>query len=223
MPQCTCYQPAQLLSLGLFQNELAGLTSVSGLSNGVFSLKYGILKTKKLFELTVAGGLKFPFTQTNLTDDQGIAYPPDIQPSTGAFGFVGQLYLAKGFLPVQMKLMLINRVEVNGKNKTDYHYGTGIFTSFFVTKTLFSHLVTLVQFRNEYRWPDKEGEIDFPGTGGDILYVAPQLSWSFPKGWAVSANCDIPIWRNYNGFQLGPKIAAGLTLVKDFNFGKTKF
>ncbi len=204
-------------------NDLAGTSKLSGPANGVFTVKYGIIKTPKLWELTIGAGMKFPFTQKTLMDDQGIAYPPDMQPSTGAFGYVGQLFLAKGFLPIQMKLMLINRVEVNGKNKEDYHYGTGIFSSFFITKTFLSHLVVMLQYRNEYRWPDKEGDIDFPGTGGDIMYVCPQVAWSFPKGWAVSANCDLPVWRDYNGFQLGPKIAAGVTLVKDFNLVKKKF
>lgn len=220
------------LELGYFiekmqDNELAGLHKTSGMSNGLLSLKYGFLKTLKLFELTGAAGIKLPFTRTSMTDTLGIAYPPEIQPSTGAFGFVGQLYFAKGFLPVQMKMILLNRYEVNGKNADLYHFGAGLYTSLFLSKSFFDHLVIMIQVRNEYRWKDKqyyeteEGTEDYlwmTGTGGDILYLAPQISYSFPKGWSISANCDVPVYRYYNGLQIGPKISGGLSLIKDFNF-----
>lgn len=220
------------LELGYFiekmqDNELAGLHKTYGLSNGLLSLKYGFLKTPKQYELTGAVGFKFPFTRKSMTDTLGIAYPPEIQPSTGAFGFVGQLYFAKGFLPVKMKMILLNRYEVNGKNADLYHFGAALYSSLFVSKTLFQHFVVMLQLRNEYRWKDKqyyetdEGTEDFlwmTGTGGDILYLAPQVSYSFPKGWSVSINCDVPVYRYYNGLQIGPKISGGISLIKDFNF-----
>ena len=201
----------------------------SGLSNGVLSVKYGILQTPKLYELTAGAGFKFPFSRKPVTDSMGVFYPPEIQPSTGAFGAVGQLFFSKGFLPVQMKVMFTGRYEYNGRDKEEYQFGSSLFTSIFVTKTFFSHLVVMLQLRNEYRWQDKqyyttdEGGEDFfymTGTGGDIVIIAPQVSWSFPKGWSVSMNADIPLYRYYNGEQLSPRAAGGISLIKDFNFKK---
>jgi hypothetical protein len=213
------------LELGYFVNknqinELAGKSETSGPSNGVISLKYGIFKTKRNFELTIASGLKFPFTTAVQYDDIGIAYPPEIQPSTGALGYVGQLFIAQGFPKVRMKTILTNRFEYNGTNPQGYKFGSALFTSLFVSKSLFAHLVVLVQFRNEYRAIDHQEGIAIPVTGGGIVYVAPQVSYNFPHGWSLSANCDIPVYRYYNGLELGPKIAEGLTLIKDFNLAK---
>jgi hypothetical protein len=200
-----------------------------GLSNGVLSVKYGFLKSPKLYELTGGVGFKFPFTREPMTDSIGAFYPPEIQPSTGAFGVVGQLFFAKGFRPIQMKVMLINRYEYNGQNKEDYQFGSSLFSSVFISKTFFQHLVVMLQFRNEYRWKDKQyyqkedGTDDFfymTGTGGDIVFIAPQVSWSFPKGWSVSVNCDVPVYRYYNGEQLTPRAAGGISLIKDFRFRK---
>ena len=223
------------LELGYFLEKLqdSDPTSLhnktSGLSNGVLSLKYGFLKTPKLWELTGGAGFKFPFSRAPMTDTNGVFYPPEIQPSTGAFGVVGQLFLAKGFRPIQMKLLFINRYEYNGRNKEEYRFGSSLFTSLFVSKTFFEHLVVMLQFRNEYRWKDKQyydkedGQEDYfymTGTGGDIVYISPQASWSFPKGWSVSINCDIPVYRYYNGEQLTPRMAGGISLIKDFRFKK---
>jgi len=203
--------------------------STYGLSNGVLNLKYGFLKTPKLYELTGGAGFKFPFTRTPMTDTNGVFYPPEIQPSTGAFGVVGYLFFSKGFRPIQMKVMVQGRYEYNGRNKDEYQFGQSLFTSVFVSKTFFSHLVVMLQFRNEYRWQDKqyysaedgsENYFYMTGTGGDIVILAPQVAWSFPKGWAVSANVDIPLYRYYNGEQLSPRAAGGISLIKDFNFKK---
>ena len=57
-------------------------------------------------------------------------------------------------------------------------------------------------------------------SGGELLVLAPQVAWSFPKGWAVSVNVDIPVYRYYNGEQLSPRGAGGISLIKDFNFKK---
>lgn len=201
----------------------------SGLSNGVLTVKYGFLKSPKLYELTGGAGFKFPFSTKPVTDSSGAFYPPEIQPSTGAFGAVGQLFFSKGFLPVQMKVILLNRFEYNGQNKEDYQFGASLFSSVFVSKTFFKHLVVLLQFRNEYRWKDKQyyvtedGKDDFfymTGTGGDIVYIAPMASWSFPRGWSVSVNFDLPVYRYYNGEQLSPRAAGGISVIKDFRFKK---
>jgi hypothetical protein len=58
-----------------------------------------------------------------------------------------------------------------------------------------------------------------PVTSG-IVCVAPQVSYGFPHGWSIPANCDIPVYRYYNGLELGSRIAEGLTLNKDFNLAK---
>jgi hypothetical protein len=39
-----------------------------------------------------------PVSRKVFSDEYGVPYPQDIQPSTGAFGFVAQLFFFKSFL-----------------------------------------------------------------------------------------------------------------------------
>jgi hypothetical protein len=187
-----------------------------GFSNATLSLKYALFKSVKDMELTLGAGAKLPVSRKVFVDEYGVPYPQEIQPSTGAFGFVGQLYFFKGFRQKKWRLVVHGRYELNGYNSEDYRFGDAVFTSLFISRTLKENWSATLQFRNEYRWEDWQGETRYLVTGGDILYLSLQVSYLFKSSLTVSINGDIPVYRNYNGVQLGPKYAFGISLVKDF-------
>ena len=197
-------------------SEVLDRFTTHGFTNGVLSAKYAILKTKKDMELTLGAGAKFPLSRKIFRDEYGVPYPQEIQPSTGAFGFVGQVFFFKGFDEKKWRLVLHGRYELNGYNSEDYRFGDAIFTSLFIGRSFAKHWAATVQLRNEYRFEDWQGDTRYLVTGGDILFVSPQVSYTFKPKLTLSLTGDIPAYRHYNGIQLGPKWAVGISLVKDF-------
>ncbi|MCX6271591.1 MAG: hypothetical protein NTU44_10290 [Bacteroidetes bacterium] len=185
----------------------------SGISNSVFSLKYCLLHTLRELEITVGAGAKVPLTQKPVENQFG-PMPEDLQPSTGAYGFVGQLFISQSFPMYQFRAILLNRYEINKANPRDYTFGNAWFTSLFLSKSFLKHCTGLLQFRNENRKIDKEGKIDFTSSGGNVFIIAPQFSYTFPYSWNVAVMADFPVSRDYHGVQLGPKYSVGVSVVK---------
>lgn len=186
-----------------------------GFSNAVLSAKYAVFTTENGLELTLGAGAKVPVSRKVFRDEYGVPYPQEIQPSTGAYGFVGQLFFHYGFRE-HWKLIVLNRYEINGYNPEDYRFGDTWIASVFIGWTFAKHWTGTVQFRNEYRREDWQGDIKYLMTGGNVMFLSPQLSYTFKPRITLSLNGDVPVYRNYNGIQLGPKYAVGISLVKDF-------
>jgi hypothetical protein len=112
--------------------------------------------------------------------------------------------------------VVLNRYEINGYNADDYRFDNSLFSSVFVGRSFAKNWAATLQFRNEYRQEDWQSDIRYLVTGGDILYLSPQLSYTFKPRMTLSLTADFHIYRDYNGIQLGPKYAFGISLVKDF-------
>jgi hypothetical protein len=197
------------------ESDALGKFTTYGFSNATVSLKYALLKTKKDMELALGAGAKVPVSRKVFSNEYG-PYPVDIQPSTGAYGFVAQLFFYKGFKEKKWRVVVLNRFEINGYNADDYRFGNALFSSVFIGRSFAKNWAATLQLRNEYRWEDWQGDTRYLATGGDILFVSPQVSYTFKPRLTLSAMADIPIFRDYNGIQLGPKYAFGISVVKDF-------
>lgn len=197
-------------------SEVLDKFKTHGFSNATASLKYAVLKTMKDMELTLGAGSKLPVSRKIFQDEYGVPYPQDIQPSTGAFGFVAQIFFFKGFREKKWRLVVHGRYELNGYNSEDYRFGDALFTSVFVGRSFAKNWSATLQLRNEYRWEDWQSDTRYLVTGGDIMFISPQLSYTFKPRLTLSVMADIPVFRHYNGIQLGPKYAFGISLVKDF-------
>lgn len=198
------------------ESDVLGKFTTHGFTNSVVTLKYAVLKTKQDMELTIGAGAKVPLSRKVFRDEYGVSYPQEIQPSTGAYGMVGQLFFYKGFREQKWRLVVLNRYERNGYNEADYRFGDAIFSSVFLGWTFAKNLSATVQLRNEYRWEDWQSDTRYRVTGGEILYFSPQLSYTIMPRFTLSIMGDVPVYRNYNGVQMGPKYAFGISLVKDF-------
>lgn len=207
--------------LGLFfdkrkTNEGQPPEQTSGLSNGVFSLKYGLWKDAlREWELTAGAGLRFPFSKKLVLDEYGYPLSMDVQPSTGAYGFVGQVFLYKGFLPQGWRFFLLNRFETNAANEIGYRYGNALISAFFVSRKINLHWTAILQLRNEWRAIDTWEGVKINSTGGDVVTLAPQLNYTIAQKWNISLLVDIPLYRHYNLAQLGAKYAVAVNVVRD--------
>ena len=163
----------------------------SGLYNGVFSLKYNLFQ-KNNIELTASGGLKFPFSRTK-QQVKGVVLPQTVQPSSGAFGGVAQLFLSKTNLDKGLRLFLIHRAEFNGQNPDEYAYGNIYSTSFFVSKSLNYRWTGIFQLNNEIRQRDSRSDQIIDSSGGYVLFASPQINYNIAQKWNVSLSFSLPL------------------------------
>ncbi|MBW6459460.1 MAG: transporter [Bacteroidales bacterium] len=208
------------LELGCFVNrfqnsDVLGRFTTHGFSNAVVTAKYAAVKIKDNLELTVGAGAKLPVSRKIFGDEYGVPYPQEIQPSTGAYGFVGQLFFHYS-MEQKWKLIVLNRYEINGYNAENYRFGDTWIASVYIGRTFARHWTATLQLRSEFRLEDWQGEARYLATGGEVLFLSPQISYTFKPKLTLSVTGDIPVYRNYNGIQLSPKYAIGISLVKDF-------
>ena len=198
-------------------------TTGYGLSNGGVTFKYGaFIKPAKQIEVTVGAGLRYPF-RTEPQMHNGIQLNRDIQSSTNAFGVYGLLFLNKGFPEITLRIFSINRYDYNFADKKDYTYGDILMNSLFVSKKLFKNTFAILQLRGEWKDYDYENNkvsVNTKNTGYYLVSVTPTLSYSLAGRWNISALCDIPVYKKYNGRQLTPKYAYAISLSHDFNLGR---
>lgn len=193
-----------------------------GLNDGVFSIKYNLYKNAdKELEFTGALGTKIPFRDKPQEVDN-VELPVDVQPSGMAFGFVAQTFLYKGFIAKGLHLFLLNRYENGFENPNQYRFGQTFFTSFFVSKSLNHNWSFILQVRDEWRGQDQRYGQKIASSGGHLLFIAPQLNYNIRQKWNLSLLADIPVYRYYNGTQLGSKYAVSLLVTKEFDLSKKK-
>lgn len=186
-----------------------------GFASGVISGKYNIFSNfEKGWEITLGAGAKVPFSQNPISEDN-VLLPQELQPTSGAFGGVTHLFTSKSFLDKTVWLILLNRSEFNGANPQKYRYGNSSTTSLVASKRFKDKLALLLALRHEYRDFDKRNDITQTSTGGNYLFLTPQINYNLFE-WNVSCLFDLPIYRKVNGRQLAGKYAFSITLLKSF-------
>ncbi|MEI8203068.1 MAG: hypothetical protein WCH34_08665 [Bacteroidota bacterium] len=191
----------------------------SGIANSVVSVKYNFFNNLTAnIEYTGGVGVKFP---SPLDPKYVGGYSIDIQPSTGAYGFVAHSFLSKKFPEINFRMILVNRFEYNMANDKDYQFGNTLFSSLFLTEKLATNLMGILQIRHEYRSNDtKPNKLKDVNTGGNIFIVSPQANYTVYKGWSVGGAVDVPVYRNYNGKQFANLCSFNLSISKQFSLRK---
>jgi len=193
-----------------------------GLSNGTATIKYAAYKNlSRLIEVTVGLGLKFPFSQQPLYVD-GTRLAIDLQPSSNAFGISVPLIFIKEFSAKSIRLMFLNKFEKNFSNPDHYIFGSSASNSLFISKRIFSHLMLLMQLRNDFRFSDLTNGDKAVNTGSDVVTFSPHLSYTLGKNLHIAGLFDIPVFKNYIGHQLGLKYAFAFSLTKTFDLNSSQ-
>jgi len=191
-----------------------------GLSNGGITLKYGVfVAPAKQVEITLGAGFRYPFT-TNPQMVDGVQLNRDVQPSTNAFGASGMFFYNKGFSSITLRVFSINRYDYNFEGKDGYKYGNILLNSLFVSKKIIKYFFAILQVRNEWKTNDRDNGTNVVNSGFDLVTVSPTLSYSIAGRWNVTALCDIPVYKYYNGKQMTPKYSFALSVSRDFNLGR---
>ncbi len=197
-------------------NQLRGY----GLSNLVLSVKPLIyFNPEKHFEISGALGASIPF-RLNLQEINGVTLPIDIQPSTGSFGMVGQIYLIKENSYNATRYFLAGRVEKYFKNQQDFLFGniyslSGFFSKHFGREThRIKHITAIVQVRAQVKDRNVRTGNIVEASGNFLVFVAPQLNFNILQNWNLSLFTEIPAYQYFNEIQLASRISAGFTLSR---------
>ncbi len=205
-----------------FGNE--NLDQTSGIGDGLALLKYSfntILGTNS--NVAIGLGAKIPFGSSTETNAQGITLNADLQPGSNAWDLIYFLSASKN-LNFRPTLTVSSRIiyRSTGTNPTyfgdqTYRFGNEVqaflsFTDqFSILKTLINPSVSF-KFRDAKR--DKISGFDLDNTGGDWLFLIPNLSFNINPNLMFTAGAELPIYSNVDGTQLTPtyRLMSGLLL-----------
>ena len=199
----------------------------SGYSNFTPSLKFLIFANneKRIF-LSASVGVKVPFSREFIIKDN-VELPVDVQPSTGAYGMVAQMYLMKENSFKSYRMFSITRYEQNGENEKKYRFGSSFMQSLFYSKHLYlantpfpENWTAIIQARYEFRNMNKMRNELVTGTGGYAVFISPQLNYTIKEKWNVSVSGEFPVYQFLNNKQLGRGWAVLLNVTSDFKIFK---
>jgi len=196
--------------------------STRGIGDIVVLPKYTLNNT-----FTVGLGLKLPTGRTDFLNRREIALPADLQPGSGAFD--GILFLAyQSYSQKRPSLGYFGNAifRKTGTNDayfagTSYAFGNelqlavGISDRFVIWGKLIDPSVR-IQYRKRGR-DFFEGQ-EFPGSGGDFVFVNPGLSIPLSTALSWQANATLPIYSYVQDTQLSPSFQLNLGLSFKTNF-----
>jgi len=207
-----------------YGNNIIGVQSGSGLSDASLILKYTVYnKPSKKFDITPALGMKFP---VGVFDQQknGILLPISVQPSSGSYKYIGNLIIFKGIMKGKIGLLSFNSVEVATNIYSEYFknfkYGNLYLNALYITYFFKGKYAAIFQIRNECRAKETESGVKNDYSGGDVLIFSPAFNYKFFTSFNATATFEMPVYRNYNGVQMGNKFCFSLRISKDFGMCK---
>jgi hypothetical protein len=192
-----------------------------GLGDLGITLKYLAYKNHiKKISIFPSIGVKFPVGVFDQEIDN-VKLPISLQPSSGSYKYLLSLFLNKGFKNPKINLGFYGSYEyaqwIHSSN-FNYKYGNLSMLSLIFSYQLHQNLTLGLEARNENRSrAERDNELVIQSTGYSIVYGIPHLSYSFSKDWALSMNAEVPVFRYYNGIQLGNKVAFSVKVVRNIN------
>ncbi|MCP5050603.1 MAG: transporter [bacterium] len=173
-----------------------------GLGDSMLSIQYTPFRDVggKSPELSIGGGVKAP-TGRDKVELTGVA-AEDMQPGTGSWDVIGWGFLTKRFQFIRgLELFAGASFRVNGTNGRDYRFGNELISSFgarLKTRGLLDY-----SLHARYRWSDSDKRFggNVPNTGGNWLYLVPQLTVKAGKNFGFKTEVELPVYRKLNGFR----------------------
>lgn len=203
----------QTRTITQFGNE--NFTETRGLGDAVFLLKYAFPELMGNGTLLNIGiGAKAPLGKSDATRENGILHTADLQPGSGAWDGIGWLSASKklGFRP-SANLTASFTFRLTGKNhnyldnSATYEFGdviqsnVGYTDQFLIANTIINPGLVF-----KYRKSNKD-QIDgseIPNTGGEWVFVRPELSVQISSLIQMDTRLELPIYSYVDGTQLTP-------------------
>ncbi len=205
----------QTRTITQFGNE--NFTETAGIGDAVLLLKYSIPKLfGKRTVLNIGVGSKIPLGKSDILNDQGIQLTADLQPGSGAWDGLGWVSLAKGlsFRPsatfsatTTFRFTGVNTAYLN--DTATYEFGNelqinlGYADQFFMINTLFNPGLI---FKYRKAFEDKIDAIGIPNTGGEWVFIRPELGVQLSPQINMIARVELPLYSNVVGTQLTPTV-----------------
>jgi hypothetical protein len=193
-----------------------------GLGDAALTFKYLAYKSfTHKFSIIPSIGVKFPIGVFDQEVDN-VKLPITIQPSSGSFRYLLNLYLNKSFKNPKWNLGFYGSFEyaqlIDSENFY-YKYGNVYLFSFIGSYKILDKLNLGLEIRNENRAKaSRENEQVVESSGYNIIYNIPHLSYSIADKWLLAANAEIPVYRYYNGIQLGNKVSVSASVSYKISF-----
>jgi len=214
----------QKRTISQFGNE--NFSETQGIGDAVFLTKYAIPKVLGSQSVLNLGlGTKAPLGKSNLTTTEGFQLTADLQPGSGAWDLLGWMSFSKGlnFRPsatfsgsFTYRFTGKNNEYLN--NSSTYEFGNVIQTNigytdqFLMFNTIFNPGVIL-KYRKAFA--DKVEGTTLPNTGGEWVFVRPELTAQISPNISFTSRLEIPVFSYVEGTQLTPTVrfTAGVAFV----------
>ena len=196
----------------------------NGLGDGVIGFQYNAYKNQgKQLDL-------FPYVRFTLpigVFDQmngPVVLPIDIQPSSGSFKYLVGALLSKRFAEGKVAFFLDGSAEFSQRintERTNYKYGNLYNVSLYGSYQVIDNLIVALQLRDQVR--DKASNRNneqINATGGHVMFLIPQLRYTFFTFWDASVLYEYPFFKSMNGKQLTNNYAITLRVGRTIKFNK---
>ena len=214
----------QTRTISQFDNE--SFSETSGIGDAVFLLKYAIPDILGLQTVLNFGiGTKAPIGKSDLTTSEGFQLTADLQPGSGAWDVLGWMSLSKGlnFRP-SATLSGSLTYRATGKNNSYlnnnsvYEFGNVLqanlgYTDQFLLFNVIFNPGLIFKYRQALK--DKIDASEIPNTGGDWVFIRPELSAQITPKVLLTTKVEIPVYSNVDGTQLTPtlRFTAGVSFI----------
>jgi hypothetical protein len=197
------------------------MIEAGGVGDLAINLQYKLFSNSntRLNQVSVESGIKLPIGRFDERMN-GVLIPVSIQPSSGAFKYSANVttlskkrYQSFGW---SSGVFFEKSTEIN-RGLIRYTYGdvwmmelSGIFSG----NDLF---VGILSGRFEYRARDqRENSLLIESTGSRVLFIRSQIHFYILPSLQLIANCEIPVYKHVNGYQLTNLYSFKLGIAKSF-------
>ncbi len=214
----------QSRTISQFGNE--NFTETMGFGDTVLLLKYAFPDLfMKNSQTSIGVGTKIPTGDSDLKDGNGIQLTADLQPGSGAWDGLGWFSFNKaldirpsGVVTASIIYRLTGENSEYLNNAATYEFGNeiqaqlGYVDEFLLLNNLVSPGLIL-----KYRKVDGD-RIDeqlIPNTGGDWIFIRPELNFLLFGDLSLSLRTELPLYSYVEGTQLTPtyRFTAGITYI----------
>lgn len=205
----------QTRTITQFGNE--SFTETSGIGDAVVLAKYTLPNILGKNSIASFGtGIKLPFGESDIRTAQGIQLTADLQPGSGALDYIALLSFSKNlsFRPsavvsgtATFRFTGVNNDYLNGV--ATYEFGNGFqanigYTDQFLAFNTIFNPGLVIKYRHAQ--VDKIDSSNLPNTGGEWVFVRPELNVNITPNLSLVSRLEVPIYSYVDGTQLTPSL-----------------
>lgn len=202
----------QIREISQFNN--VNKDETSGVGDAVILAKYNFQNPiGENSSVSLGLGTKIPLGSSTETNSQGIVLNADLQPGSNVWDIIYWSSMSKSFnfrpsLNVSSRLIYRSTGTNNSYfGDSTYKFGNEFqsfigFSDQFIISKLIVNPGLSIKYRNSRR--DKIGGFEIENTGGDWVFITPNLSVDINSNIVFSTTLEIPVYSNVIGTQLTP-------------------